>query len=50
MRIARNYAETVLFRKNKNLNEFQNDPSEIQCVVNFAYKKDIDRQFEFKGH
>ena len=24
-------------KKNKNLNVFQNDPSEIQCVVNFGY-------------
>ena len=38
------------WKKNKNLDAFQNDPSEIQCVVNFAYTKDIDRQFKFKGH
>ena len=38
------------WKKNKNLDAFQNDPSEIQCVVNFAYTKDTDRQFKFKGH
>ena len=37
-------------KKNKNLNAFQNDPSEIQCVVNFVYTQNIDRQFKFKGH
>ena len=38
-------------KKNKNLEAFQNDPSEIQCVANFAYTKDIiDKQIEFKGH